>query len=241
MRTRVDSVSVSSVLFTIALVCLIPTFWANVITDRDKVWLAKLDDGYRSAARTTSDLAVVCLAIIVIGLIVIWTGYRKRVRWTWAVMFIVVWVWAFPLLVMPFLGHSRSLTIPEWIYTAISYPGSARAYAEAVLLFLLMVAALVLPMKSLFLFREAQRPIQKLSPKLVGGTAVAILVVMIALSAWVRLSAYEIPAAEWLHGSNSRYHRPRPRTHVPNHEEPQRFVPRCLSDGACGRSTGRVV
>jgi len=196
MRTRVDSVFVSSVLFTIALGCLIPTFWASVITKHDRIWLTRLDSGDQLATLTRSDLSVVCLAIILIGLIVIWTGYRKRVRWMWAVMFIVVWVWAFPLLVLPLLGHKWSLSIPEWIYTAVSYPGSVRAYGEAVLLFLLMVAALVLPMKSLFLVREGQRPIQRLSPKLVGGTAVAVLVVMIALSAWVRLSAYEIPAAE---------------------------------------------
>jgi hypothetical protein len=158
MRTRIDSVFISSVLFTVALVCLIPTFWANVITDHDKIWLAKLDDGYRAAARTTSDLSLACLAVILIGLIVVWTGYIKRVRWTWAVMFIVVWVWAFPLLVLPLLGHKRSLSIPEWIYTAVSYPGTARAWAEMVLIFLLMVIALLLPIRSFFLVREKQGP-----------------------------------------------------------------------------------
>jgi hypothetical protein len=195
MRTRVDSVFVSSVLFTIALVCLIPKFWASVIIKHDWIWLARLDSGDRLAAETRSDLSVVCLAIILIGLIVIWTGYLKRVRWTWAVMFVVVWVWAFPLLLMPLLGHTRSLSIPEWIYTAICYPGSARAYAESVLLFSLMVIALLLPMRSFFLVREGPRPIHRASPKLVGGSAVTVLLVMIGLSAWVRLSAYEIPPA----------------------------------------------
>lgn len=92
MRTRVDSVFVSSVLFTTALLCLIPDFWASVITKHDRTWLAKVDSGDRLALETRSDLSVVCLAIILIGLIVIWTGYLKRVRWTWAVMFIIVWV-----------------------------------------------------------------------------------------------------------------------------------------------------
>lgn len=195
MRTRVDSVFVSSVLFTIALVCLIPTFWTNVITDRDKIWLAKLDDGYRLAADRRSDLSVVSLAVILIALIIVWTGYKKRIRWAWAVMFIVVWVWAFPLLVMPLLGHTRSLSLPEWIFTAISYPGAARAWAESVLLFFLMVIALLLPMRSLFLVREGPQPIHKPSPNLIGGSALTALLVMIALSAWVRLSPYEIPPA----------------------------------------------
>ena len=101
MRNRVDSVFISSVLFTIALVCLIPNFWASVITKHDRIWLARLDSGDQLATLTRSDLSVVCLAVILIGLIVIWTGYLKRVRWTWAVMFILVWVWAFPLMVIP--------------------------------------------------------------------------------------------------------------------------------------------
>ncbi len=58
MRIRRDSLFVSSVLFTIALVCLIPAFWANVLTPHDKIWLAKLDAGYRAAAGTMSDLSV---------------------------------------------------------------------------------------------------------------------------------------------------------------------------------------
>jgi hypothetical protein len=72
MRIRADSVSISSALFTLALVCLIPVFWADVITERDQIWLAKLDTGYRLAAHRMSDLSVVCLAVILIALIVIW-------------------------------------------------------------------------------------------------------------------------------------------------------------------------
>jgi len=196
MRTLVGPVFISSLLFTIALVCLIPNFWASVITKHDRIWLARLDDGDQLAALTRSDLSVVCLAVILIGLIVIWTGYLKRVRWTWAVMCVVVWVWAFPLLVMPLLGHPRSLSAPEWIYTAIYYPGPARAYAEVVLLFLLMVIALLLPVKAFFLTGEGPRPIHRLSPRFIGGSAVVVLLMMIVLSAWVRLSAYEISPAE---------------------------------------------
>jgi hypothetical protein len=195
MRTRVDSVFVSSVLFTSALVCLVPTFWANVITDHDKVWLVRLDDGYRLAAKTTGDLGVACLAIILIGLIVIWTGYIRRVRWTWSVMFVMVWVWAFLLLILPLFGQKDTLSIPERIQTAIYYPGSARIWAELVLIFSLMVIALLLPMKSLFIAGEGPRPIHRPSSMLIGGSAVTVLVIAVALFAWMRLSVYEIPPA----------------------------------------------
>ena len=194
MRIRTDSAFVSSVLFTIALVCFVPMFWENVITGRDKIWLAKLDDGYRLAAQRTSDLSVVCLAVILIGLIVLWTGYIKRARWAWAVMFIVVWVWAFPLLVLPLFQSRHSLPIRDWLYTAIYYPGSARAWPS--LLFLLMVIALLLPVRSFFLGAEGPRSIHRRSPKLIGGSAAVALLIVVVLLAWIRLSPYEISPTE---------------------------------------------
>ena len=195
MRIRPGSVFVSSVLFTVSLVCLTPMFWANVITDRDKTWLEKLDDGYRLAAQRTSDLSVVCLAVILIGLIVLWTGFVKRTRASWGVMFIVVWLWAFPLLVLPLFQPGHSLSIRDWLYTVIYYPGSA-SWAKSPLPFLLMVIALLLPVKSFFLGAEGPRPIHRRSPKLIGGSVAVVLLTMAALLAWIRLRSYEIPPAE---------------------------------------------
>jgi hypothetical protein len=195
MKIRTDSAFVSSALFTIALLFLVPMFWANVITDRDRIWLAKLDGGYWLAAQRASDLSIVCLAIILIGLIVLWTGYVKRTRASWVVMFIVVWLWAFPLLVLPLLGHTRSLSIADWLYTAIYYPGSA-SWAKSPLPFLVMVIALLLPVKSFFLDAEGPRPIHRRSPKLIGGSVAVALLIVVALLAWIRLRSYEIPPAE---------------------------------------------
>jgi hypothetical protein len=196
MRIRTDSAFVSSVLFTIGLVRLVPMFWASVITDRDRIWLAKFDDGYqRLAAQLTSDLSVVCLAVVLIGLIVLWTGYVRRTRASWAVMFIVVWLWAFPLLVLPLLSRGN-LLIPEWLYTAIYYPGVARRLAESAQSFLLMVIALFLPIKSFFLDPKVPRPIHRRSPKLIGGSVAVVSLIVVTLLAWVRLRPYEIPPAE---------------------------------------------
>jgi len=198
MRIRTDSAFVSSVLFTIALVCLVPIFWANVITDRDKIWLAKLDDGgYRLAAQRTSDLSVVCLAVILIGLIVLWTGYVKRTRASWGVMFVVVWLWAFPLLVLP-LFTREGLSIRVWLYTVIYYRG-ASPWAKSNLVFLLMVIALFLPVKSFFLDPRVPRPIHRRSPKLIGGSVAVALLILVSLLAWVRLSPFEIQTAGWEH------------------------------------------
>ncbi len=195
MRIRADSAFVSSVLFTIALVCLVPMFRANVITNHDKIWLAKLDDGYRLAALRTSDLSVVCLAVILIGLIVLWTGYVKRTRASWGVMFVVVWLWAFPLLVLPLFQSRHSLSIADWFYTAIYYPGSA-SWAKSPLPFLLMVIAVLLPVKSFFLDVGVSRPIHRPSPKLIGGSVAVVLLIVVALLAWIRLRPYEISPTE---------------------------------------------
>ncbi len=200
MKIRTDSAFVSSVLFTIALVGLVPMFWANVITDRDRIWLAKLDDRYQLGnryqldAQRTSDLSVVCLAVILIGLIVLWTGYVKRTRASWGVMFVVVWLWAFPLLVLPLFARG-GLSIREWLYTVIYYRGAA-PWAKSNLVFLLMVIALLLPVKSFFLKAEAPRPIHRPSRKLIGGSAAVALLIVVALLAWVRFSPYEISPTE---------------------------------------------
>src|SRR6267154_2815526 len=144
MKIRTDSAFVTSALFTAALVFLVPTFWANLLTQHDKIWLVKLDAGQQAASRTMSDLSVISLGIILIALIVTWTGYTQRARWTWVVMFIVVWVWAFRLLVYPLFEGKPDLSISEWLYTAIYQPGLARLWAKSVLIFLVMAVALFL-------------------------------------------------------------------------------------------------
>jgi hypothetical protein len=102
----------------------------NALAGRDKALLGQLDAGFRAEAQTSHYLGVACLAIILIGLIVIWTGYVKRARSAWLVMFVVVWFWAFPLFVFPFLDgvvHGRlQLSFSELLYDAIAASGGLR-------------------------------------------------------------------------------------------------------------------
>jgi len=156
MTIRRDSVFVSSVLFTIALVRMAAWCVSAALSGRET---AGSTPGYRAAAQIMRDLGVSCLAIILVALIVSWTGYLRRFRWAWAVMFVVVWGWAFPLSVLPFLQHKLALSVPEWLYSAMYQPGPARIAAESVLVFALMVIALLIPIKSFFLVRERAGPI----------------------------------------------------------------------------------
>jgi hypothetical protein len=108
-------------------------------------------------------------------------------------MFVVAWIRAFPLLVLPLFRGRVVLTFSEWLYDAIYQPGSDRTWAELVLIFLLMVIALLLPIKSFFLVREIEEPTHRPSLKLIGGSTATVLLSMTALLAWIHFQVYEIP------------------------------------------------
>jgi hypothetical protein len=97
-------------------------------------------------------IGIASLAMIAIGLIVAWAGYLKGVRWTWFVMFVIVWVWAFPVFLLPIFQngeHDLSLIAPT-LKSAMSHSGFAREVVKVFVMFLLMVVALVLPLKTFF-------------------------------------------------------------------------------------------
>jgi hypothetical protein len=195
MKVRPDSVSISSVLLTFALLWLIPASLANALSGHDKVALARLDTGFRAAAQSMSYLCFANLAIILVALIVVWTGYIKRARSAWLVLFVVVWLWAFPLFVLPFASAlARGVVVPSFLYHAISAPGFARSTVELILIFALMVVALLLPVKRFFGVSEVEETSYRPSPRLTGLSVAGFLVILIALVAWIRVGVlYEIP------------------------------------------------
>jgi hypothetical protein len=154
LRARRDVVFISSVLFTITLLCLVPICWGAALSGRDKMAIEALDSGYRAAAQTMGELGVASMAVIFIGLIVTWTGYVKGVRSAWFVMFIVVWLWAFPLILLPFLPDIVGIPLSELVSRALREPGTSRTSLRSVLIFTPMLIALILPIKSFFFRHE---------------------------------------------------------------------------------------
>ena len=156
MKIRCDAVAVSSVLFTLALLIQTPAVLANAWT----VSQTSLDIAHHlGVSNYYAPIGFASLTIIVIGLIVTWAGYIKGVRWTWFVMFVIVWVWAFPVLLLPYLQLWRNVVaITEWLPDAIKQSGPSRDFVEVVLIFVLMVLALVLPVKTLFLGAKGWLP-----------------------------------------------------------------------------------
>jgi hypothetical protein len=193
MRIRIDSVFLSSVLFTIALLNLVPEGLLYFSSGTDKVALARFDAGVRAQLQTWHYYGVASLAITFIALIVVWTWYIKRARSAWLVMFVVTWAWAFPLFAWPYLRGPKVFTLPEWIYNAIYERGYPRSQAQLVVTFSLMLIALLLPIKSFFLVKETSAPTQALSLKLIGRSAVIVLLIVIGLFVWIHAQVYEIP------------------------------------------------
>ena len=146
MRIRRDAVFVSGVLFTIAFLLLVPPSWDNAHAGHDQAALARMGPGFADYAVLLGQSGVADLALILVVLVVIWKGYVKKLRWTWFVMLIIVWGWAFPPLVLPIRAYFRGfnlldlLDLERWMSWARGPIGS----------FVLMLAALILPVRSFF-------------------------------------------------------------------------------------------
>jgi hypothetical protein len=135
VRIRHDAVFISSIFFTIALLWLAPTSVNMASVTRDM---------------NIQAFGFSLSAIILIGLIVTWAGFVNRVRWAWFVMFVIVWVWVFPWLILPFFAHKLIGTWGGVFSDAWQHAGLGRDDVEEISIFSLMLIALILPIKSFF-------------------------------------------------------------------------------------------
>ena len=74
-------------------------------------------------------------------------------------MFAIVWVWAFPLMVLPTIQHWENMVpVSEWLPRAFLGPGIERIHLKFYLIFVLFVIALFLPVKSFFWVKRPPEP-----------------------------------------------------------------------------------
>jgi len=196
MRIRRDSVFISSMLLTVALLCALPKFLEDIQEGYEQHVSEANDLSLPLFLHTMGDLGVASIAIILVALIVTWAGYAKCLRSAWFAMFIVVWGWAFPLLALPLFKNSFALTFTELLYGALHGFRYPRIWVKEILIFSLMVVALLLPIKSFFVLRGIREPSRRFSPRLMAFFVVGILVVGIALLVWIDFRTYEIPSAQ---------------------------------------------
>ena len=173
MKIRHDTLAVSGILFTVAFLMMTPGMIESALVThqtrfRDISVEAEAGVAWDQVVIPNYDapLGITSLASIAIGLLVTWAGYIKGLRWAWIVMFVIVWVWALPALVLPnfYPWGGLALVSPSAFASMIrdslhAGPLSliARAILKGVLAFLLMVLGLVLPVKTFFLGR-GRRP-----------------------------------------------------------------------------------
>jgi hypothetical protein len=148
MRVRHDAVFVSCVLFTVALLWLAPHNLEYASTWRE----FGIPVGHAFEQNFLMPIGFASLALILVGLIVTWTYYIKRERWAWFIMFTIVWVFAFPVYVLPIIQARVAEGSVGWpfIWDAIKRPGTAGAAIKGPVDFVLLLIALLIPLRSFF-------------------------------------------------------------------------------------------
>ena len=108
-------------------------------------------DGFREQ-NLLMPLGFCALGFVTIGLIVLWTGYRKKERWAWFVMLIILLCFIFPSNMLPLLLNMQTPDF-EWSYW---FQGIREGYRLSiwmgveVLTFLVILVALLLQIKAFF-------------------------------------------------------------------------------------------
>jgi len=145
-----DRVSTSSLIFTGCLLSLVPADLKFAETWRTR-HIFIIDRIER--LNYESSIAFASLALVIIGLTVIWTSYQNRKRWSWFAMLIFVCVYFIPVHLLDVFIDIKSV---EWSW----WPGviqdarEGRQFAQGAIRFLLililMLTARLVPLKDFF-------------------------------------------------------------------------------------------
>lgn len=169
MKYRLSSTSISALLLSLCLVTSIPAALRNALTWRELY----LEWPGVKVQNFLMPIGFADLGIVAMGLIVLWTGYRKRERWSWFVILTVLLCFSFPSSVLTVLlqiraqnyrwsylldllgafrgnGSWNCLTIVPSRSEFVGIECAAVAILLGLLRFLVMSVALLLPIKAFF-------------------------------------------------------------------------------------------
>jgi MFS family permease len=153
---RATRVTVSAVMLSVCLLARLSEnmYYASTFTQP----FIQVTDNYRMGNYQAA-MSFASLAITIIGLIVLWTGYQKSIRWSWFVMFIVVWVFFFPVYIVPIVVLLRYTNFSGVTWEAIRRLGPVeREVWGRIILFLTMLIGLFLPLTSFFGKKSVPQP-----------------------------------------------------------------------------------
>jgi hypothetical protein len=153
------TVTVSTAILTAGFLLLVPRSLNYVSTWREP--FIRYSDSLR-ISNYMAPMGFASLTVIAMSVMVLWTAYRDKERWAWWVLLVSVVGFIFPVYVLQLiiLWKAASAFSPsEWLKEAIRIPGPSRIAAEQILLFIVMLLALLLPVRTFFRARTYdQRP-----------------------------------------------------------------------------------
>ena len=200
-RLRFDSSLIASVLFSVALLFLVPWFWQDALPTVSQGAGEPVDIWRQTALQYISYFGQAALVIILIGLVVTALDYFNNWRWAWFVQSLIA-CWVFILLIVPIAGpilRGRMVfSAAEWFYIAIHQSGTARNAAEFCLIWLLMVLALLLRLRSFVWPKTGLTATEHPARRAVYSASA--LVVVLACFLWINFRSYEITPAEMKSG-----------------------------------------
>ncbi len=138
MRVRPNIFLISSFLLTPAFLWLLPSFIQCCVS--------------YTGETMTQTAGLASLTVIIVALIVIWTWLAAGNRVAWVIIAVIVWVWAFPIMMMPLVTHKVDLSwseLSDWVGSAWHGEHLARISLVSTVLFLLMLVGLILPVRAL--------------------------------------------------------------------------------------------
>ena len=150
LRIRLNSVSVSGVLFTLCLLYLVPKHLQFASTWRERQIL-EADRFVRY--NFESLLGFASLALFIIELIVIWTGYQKRSRTAWFIMLVFVCVYFIPVYLVDTFLDIRRVGWRWWpgvVQDAMEGRPFALGAIKGLIILALMIISPLVPFRAFF-------------------------------------------------------------------------------------------
>lgn len=131
---------------TFSMLAVIPTCVRLVGTWQERIFWVADKHGIENY---WAPLGFALLALISVGLIVIWTGFQNRLRSAWLILCVLAWLFYFPVLIVPLFKVNWEIVFGNILVSAVS-----REYTIHLVGFLSMLVALLLPVKDFFSRRE---------------------------------------------------------------------------------------
>jgi hypothetical protein len=100
MKIRCTTTSISTLFLSLWLAMMIPANLGYVLTWKERYFVY----GHASVWNYLIPIGIANLGIVMIGLIVLWAGYRKNERWAWFVLLIIFLCFLLPFSAQPLLS-----------------------------------------------------------------------------------------------------------------------------------------